>query len=113
MWPHVAVLGNAGEQVMDLVNHGVLPSDDVAVRPPVLPERVGSLGDEHGAKPLCLSPWPRAGEVHLEFVEALQVERDRALGAVDLKGESVPARAFSLRPQIETSRGASGGGHVM
>ena len=48
----VAVVADRGQQVVELVHEGVLPADDVARRPPVLPERVVGLGDEHGPEAL-------------------------------------------------------------
>ena len=42
----IRVVDNGIQQVMDLVDEGVLPADDVAVRPPMLPEGVIRLGDE-------------------------------------------------------------------
>src|SRR5881628_3748287 len=85
------VVADRGEQVMQFVHEGVLPPDDVALRPPVLPERVVGLRDEDGAEALRLRPGCRAGKVDLELVEALEIEAERALGAVDLPGEGVLA----------------------
>ena len=48
----VAVAGDRGEQVVDLVDEGVLPADDVPVRPPPLPEGVVCLADEDRAEPI-------------------------------------------------------------
>src|SRR6266849_3879599 len=41
------VLGDALEQVRQLMNEGVLPAEDVAGRPPVLHERVLRIRNEH------------------------------------------------------------------
>src|SRR6478609_5237526 len=38
--PDLRVLADRREEVVDLVDEGVLPPDHVALRPPVLPERV-------------------------------------------------------------------------
>src|SRR4051812_6249590 len=48
----VRVLADRREEVVDLVDEGVLPADHVALRPPPLPERVVGLGDEHGPEAL-------------------------------------------------------------
>src|SRR3954463_660501 len=85
------VVADGCEQVVQLVHERVLPPDDVALRPPVLPERVVGFGDEDGAEALRARPGCRAGEVDLELVEALEIEPQRALGAVDLPGEGVLA----------------------
>src|SRR5918999_3303332 len=81
---HVAVVPDGGEEVVQLVHEGVLPPDHVAVRPPVLPERVVGLADEHRAEAL-------GALRELQLVEALEVEGERALRAVDLPGEGVLA----------------------
>src|SRR5687768_15306489 len=44
--PDLAVVADGGQQVVQLVDEGVLPADDVAGWPPVLPEWVIGLGDE-------------------------------------------------------------------
>src|SRR4029079_12838682 len=82
----IAVAGEGREQVMDLVDEAVLPADHVPMRPPPLPERVVGLADQdrpETGRPLRV----------LELVEPLEVERERALVAVDLPAERVlPAR---------------------
>ena len=72
------------------MHEGVLPSDDVAMRPPVLPERVVGFGDEHGPESLVALGV-------LQLVQALKVEGERALGAVDLPGEGVLATVGEAR----------------
>ena len=75
---YITVVYDAVEQVGDLVDEGVLPADDVAVRPPVLPERVMGLGDQHLVKALRLFGRVIDPE-HLQLVEALEIETDAAL----------------------------------
>ena len=48
---HVRVLADGAQQVMDLVNKGMLPADDVAVGPPVRDERMVPLRDVHAVEP--------------------------------------------------------------
>ena len=74
------------QQVERFVREGVAPADDVAGRPPVIPERMVGLGDEHrleAARPVAV------GLEDLELVQPLHVERERALRAVDLPLEGV------------------------
>jgi hypothetical protein len=66
----VGVVADGGEQVVQLVDEGVLPADDVAVGPPVLPEGVVGLGDEHGAEALRGGAGAGVGVVDLQLVEA-------------------------------------------
>ena len=70
------------------MHEGVAPADDVPGRPPPLPERMVRFRDEHVLE--------AAGAVaveleDLQLVQPLHVERDRALVAVDLPLEGVPA----------------------
>src|SRR5262245_57885073 len=81
----VGIVGDRPEQVVELVHERVAPADDVAGRPPELPERMVGLGDQHGGEPARATAVPE----HLELVEPLHVERDRALRAVDLPLEGV------------------------
>ena len=46
----VAVVADRRQQVVQLVHERVLPADRVPLRPPVLPERVVGLGDQHRAE---------------------------------------------------------------
>ncbi len=57
---------------------------DVARRPPVLEIRMAGLGDQDRAE-------PPGALAELELVEPLEVERERAAGAVDLEPEQVLA----------------------
>ena len=57
----------------------------------------GRPRDEHGPEPLCLLGRGRSGDVHLQLVQALQVEGDRPLGAVDLPSEGVLAPGGEAR----------------
>src|SRR5205823_7011976 len=59
---------------------------DVTRRPPVLPERMVRLADEHGLEPACAVA---VGAEHLELVQALHVEDERALRPIDLPLERV------------------------
>src|SRR5918992_2669278 len=87
---NVAVVPDGGHEVVQLVDEGVLPADDVPVGPPVLPERVVGLGDEHRAEAL------RPLRV-LQLVEPLEVEGERPLRPVDLPGEGVLAAVREAR----------------
>ncbi len=73
---------------MQLVHEGVLPADDVAGRPPVLPEGMVSLGDEDRPQARLGGRRLRPG-AHQQLVQALEVEGERALGAVDLPAHGV------------------------
>ena len=68
----VGVVADRRQEVVDLVHERVLPADHVALRPPVLPERMVGLGHEHGAE---------AGVALgvLQLVEPLEVERSEPL----------------------------------
>ena len=70
---HVLVVHDAVEQVVHLVDHRVLPADDVAVGPPVRDERMVPLGDRHAVEALRLLRL-LADPEDLELVEALEVE---------------------------------------
>src|SRR6476620_8502544 len=61
----VRVVGDRPEQMVELVHERVAPADDVARRPPELPERMVGLGDEDPREPA------RAAAVaeHLELVQ--------------------------------------------
>src|SRR5919197_3708405 len=93
----VGVVADRGQQVVDLVHERVLPADDVAGRPPVRPERMVGLGDQHRAKALRRRARRRSLEVDLELVEALEVEGDRALAAVELPAQGVLAPGGEAR----------------
>src|SRR5918999_2700217 len=87
---HVAVVPDRGQEVVQLVHEGVLPADHVAVRPPVLPERMVGLGDQHRPEAL--------GALRvLQLVEALEVEGQRPFRPVDLPGEGVLASVREAR----------------
>src|SRR5207344_1719349 len=58
------------EHVPELVHERVAPADDVAGRPPELPERMLGLGDEHRREPACAA----AVAEDLDLVQALHVE---------------------------------------
>ena len=64
----------------------VAPADDVAGRPPEIPERVVGLGDQHR---LEAARTVAVGAEDLQLVQALHVERERRLRAVDLPLERV------------------------
>src|ERR1043166_2390504 len=51
---HVLVVHDAVQEMVDLVDHRVLPPDDVPVRPPVRDERVVALGDHRLVEALGL-----------------------------------------------------------
>src|SRR3954453_4040358 len=104
-------VADRGKEVVQLVHEGVLPPDDVALRPPVLPERVVGFGDEDGAESLRPRSGCRAGEVDLELVEALEIEAQRALGAVDLPGEGVLAPGREPGRLYRADRAALEGHH--
>src|SRR5919201_594557 len=91
----VGVAGDRGQDVVQLVDEGVSPADDVARWPPVPRERVLGLCDEHTLEAAC----PVAvGAEDLQLVEALHVEEEGSLGAVDLPLERVsPAECESSR----------------
>src|SRR5712691_6134523 len=92
---NLGVAGDRRQEVVQLVDEGVSPTDDVAWRPPVLRERVIGLRDEHALEAAC----PVAvGPEDLQLVEALHVEEEGPLGAVDLPLERVsPAEGESSR----------------
>src|SRR5712691_1556689 len=92
---NLGVAGDRRQEVVQLVDEGVSPTDDVAWRPPVLRERVIGLRDEHTLEAAC----PVAvGPEDLQLVEALHVEEEGPLGAVDLPLERVsPAEGESSR----------------
>src|SRR5688572_13342487 len=80
------------DEVVEFVDEGVLPADDVAVGPPDVPERVVRLGDEDvGEAGVDVAVRLLLREVDLELVHALEVEGDRALLAVDLEAVGVLA----------------------
>src|SRR5947209_2603631 len=83
--------------MVDLVHEGVLPPDDVTLRPPPFQEWVVSLGDQHLSEPLSVGARGGVDEVDLELIQPLEVERDRALGPVDLEAERVPPPAAETR----------------
>ena len=68
------------------MDEGVLPADHVAGRPPPGPEGHARLGDEHGLEAGRLVA---VRTVELELVEALEVECERRLAAVDLPLQAV------------------------
>src|SRR5450759_554252 len=86
-----AIFGNGRQEMVDLVDEGVLPADHVTGRPPVLPEGVLCLRDQDGAEPVASSLGVRIVKSHLQLVQPLQVKGDRAFGPVDLPGKSVLA----------------------
>ena len=74
------------------MDEGVLPPDDVALRPPVRHVGVAALRDENVPESHCVLAV--APGVEAELVEPFQVEAERALGAVDLDALIVlPPRA--------------------
>ena len=81
--------GDRLEQVGDLVHEGLAPADDVPVGPPEAHERVARLGDEEALEALLVGD--------LELVQALHVEGDRAVLAVDLERIRVGPAAGQLR----------------
>src|SRR5215213_5452410 len=99
--------------MVQLVHERVLPADHVALRPPVLPERMVGFGDEDGAKALRPRPGRRASDMDLELVEALEIEADGALGAVDLPGEGVLAPGGESRCLDRADRAALEGHHCL
>src|SRR5258708_272576 len=91
----VTVRGDRVQHVMELVHERVAPADDVAGRPPVCPERIVGLADESCLEPACAIT---VGAEYLELVQALHVERERALRPVDLPLEGVaPAERKARR----------------
>ena len=105
----VRVLRDRAKEVERLVGERVAPADDVARRPPEIPERVVRLRDEHrleASRPVAVGP------EDLKLVQPLHVERQRALGAVDLPLERVPPAEREPRcldrpdgPALELDRG--------
>src|ERR1700694_5789661 len=91
MGSDLLVLRDAIDEVMQLVDHGVLPTEHVAVRPPPQPEGVVGLLNEHSSDPLRVSSWTQAGQVNLQLVQPLEVKPDRPLRAVDLKRQPILA----------------------
>src|SRR5204863_8340196 len=78
--------------MVDLVDHRVLPADDMAVGPPVRHEGVIAFRDEDLVEALGLLRL-LADPEDLHLVEVLEVELDRALLAADLEAAVVlPAR---------------------
>ncbi len=54
----VGVASDCGQDVVQLVHEGITPTDDVARGPPVLPERMARLRDEHVREPTGASDRP-------------------------------------------------------
>ena len=78
------VVGDGVEQVGDFVHEGVLPTDDVTLRPPVLPPGVVGLGNKYlvptfGFFDIFAHP------EHFQLVHAFQIEANTALLAIDLE----------------------------
>src|SRR5207248_5816230 len=48
----LAIVDNRIQQVIDLVDEGMFPADDMSLGPPVLPPRVKRLADQHIGKAL-------------------------------------------------------------
>src|SRR5215207_5341809 len=95
----VGVVPDRREQVVQLVHERVLPADHVPLRPPMLPERVVGLGHEHGEE-------ARVALGVLELVQALEVEGERSLRAVDLPREVVLAPLAEARRLDRPDRAA-------
>src|SRR3954447_18213269 len=89
--------------MVQLVHERLAPADDVAGRPPVLPERVVRLRDEHG---LEAARAVAVGAEDLKLVQSLHVERERSLRAVDLPLERVPAAEREPRRLDRADRAA-------
>src|SRR4051794_22181032 len=87
---------------MQLVHERVAPADDVAGRPPVLPERMVRLRDEHALEAACTVA---VGAEHLKLVHPLHVERERALRSVYLPLKRVAAAMREAR-RLERTDGA-------
>src|SRR5688572_17066777 len=87
---------------MELVDERVAPADDVAGRPPVLPERMARLRDEHVREP-ARALLTRAKD--LQLVQALHVEGERPLRPVDLPLERIPPAEREPR-RLERADGA-------
>src|SRR6185295_1256334 len=94
---HVLLVHDAVEQVVDLVDHRVLPPDDVTVGPPVRHEGVVAFADDDLVEALGLLRL-LADPEDIELVQVLEVELDRALLAADLEAAVVlPARGEARR----------------
>src|SRR5438876_10854782 len=65
----------------------VLPSERMAGRPPGPSIRVVRFGDQHRAESI------RAvlAQEQVQFIQALEIEDQRAVGAIDLEGEEILA----------------------
>src|SRR5579859_2788149 len=101
IWRDAAAASHGLEQVRKLVDKRMLPTDDVAIRPPVAHEwMLRGVRHEQGGEAL------RTG-ANLEFVQALQVEAQRAVAAVDLEVEAVFVTRCNTRG-LECSAGAGG-----
>ena len=87
---------------MELVHERVAPADDVSGRPPVLPERMARLRDEHR---LEAARAVAVGAEDLQLVQPLHVECERALRPVDLPLEGV-APAVGEARGLERADGA-------
>lgn len=81
---HVFVVGNAVEQVGDLVDKGVFPADHVSLGPPIFPPGMVGFADQDVVEALGFFGL-FANPEDVEFVEALQVKADAAFFAVDLQ----------------------------
>jgi hypothetical protein len=79
----VVIVDNRVEQVCYFVHERMLPTDDMSLGPPVLPEGVKRFTHEHGREPLRFFGGFRPE--HFEFVHALQIEPDRTVFAVDFE----------------------------
>ena len=105
----IAIVGDAVEQVSELVYERVLPTDDVSVRPPVFPERVVCFGYQYIVEALRLARLVVDPE-HLELVEAFEVEADAAKLAVDLYDLVILAAGRKAR-RFERSQSSVGEFH--
>src|SRR5260370_7002364 len=92
------VLGDAREQVMELVHRRVLPADHVPVRPPPLPEGMVRLGHQHVAEPLAPALGLRPDQVHLELVHPPEVEGDRSFRTIRFERPPIPSAPSQTSP---------------
>ena len=85
----ILVLRDCREQISDLVDKCMLPTDDVPRGPPRIDKRMRRLGDHDIAKTLFVSLISSGTE--FEFVETFKVENETALAAKELEPQEVLA----------------------
>ena len=96
MWTNFSIIDNAVQEMIDLVNESVFPTDDMTLRPPIIPPGMIIFGNQDIMKTLGLFGFFTHPE-DLQFVQTLQVETYAAFLSIDLEAVVVLASSSKTR----------------